>query len=354
MSIHSPSFERFLTAIARREPDRVPLAEVWVDPEIKQAFLGRPVCNLQDDLAFWLEAGYGFIPLDTDLYASQQVQMGIVVPHENTATLYEARRSQRNWVSSGAGMICNQEDIERFPWPEAEGMDYSAFTEIQELLPLGMKVIVSFGHIFTMAWQLMGFERFCTTLLDDLSLIQDIISRVGVETLRLMEKVLSFPCVGALWFQDDIAYTNGPMVSPQLLRQIFFPWLARAADLAHDAGRPLLFHSDGNLEPVLPDIVAAGVDALHPIEPKCMDIVALKHAYGDRLTLIGNLDLGYTLTRGTPDEVRQAVFHLIKNVAPGGGFLLGSANSVTNYVPLENYLAMLEAAFEYGHYPITL
>jgi uroporphyrinogen decarboxylase len=108
------------------------------------------------------------------------------------------------------------------------------------------------------------------------------------------------------------------------------------------------------LDLVVPDIIAAGIDALHPIEPKCMDIVKVKQQYGDRLALIGNLDLGYTLTRGTPEEVREAVLYLVKNVAPGGGFLLGSANSVTNYVPLKNYRAMLDATFEYGAYPINL
>ncbi|MGW8250995.1 MAG: uroporphyrinogen decarboxylase family protein [Anaerolineales bacterium] len=122
----------------------------------------------------------------------------------------------------------------------------------------------------------------------------------------------------------------------------------------YSAGRPLIFHSDGLLDQVLPDIIAAGVDALHPIEPKCMDIAAVKKAYGDRLALVGNLDLGYTLTRGTPQEVRDEVRYLIQNVAPGGGYLLGSANSVTNYVPLENYQAMLEAALDYGKYPIQL
>ncbi len=105
---------------------------------------------------------------------------------------------------------------------------------------------------------------------------------------------------------------------------------------------------------VLEDIVAAGVDLLHPVEPKCMDIVAVKKAYAGRLALMGNVDLGYTLTRGTPEEVRQEVRFLIQHVAPGGGYLLSSANSVTNYVPLENYRAMLKAAWDFGLYPISI
>jgi uroporphyrinogen decarboxylase len=354
MTAQKPSFDRVLTAIHRQEPDRVPIAEVWVDPEVKEAFLGHPVRTLQDDVNFWLSAGYDFITLDTDLYAAPQVQQSIVNPHSNTANQYQVHRQDRNWVASDARVIKDWEDVERFPWPTADSLDYSMYQQIEAYLPPGMKVVVTFGHIFTMAWQMMGFEHFCVSLLDDPALVMEIIKRIGEPTLQLLERVLSFPCVGAQRIHDDIAYTNGMMISPGLLRQIFFPWLRQSAEICHAAGRPLNFHSDGLLDQVLPDIIAAGVDVLHPIEPKCMDIVAVKAAYGDRLALIGNLDLGYTLTRGTPQEVRDEVRYLIQNVAPGGGFLLGSANSVTNYVPLENYQAMLEAAFAYGQYPIQL
>jgi uroporphyrinogen decarboxylase len=349
-----PSFERFLTAINRKEPDRLPVAENWVDPEVKRAFLGKPVANLKDEVEFWTAAGYDFVALDTDLYAAPEIQNRIVRSHANTAETYQSRREDRNWVSSHATVIRTWDDVARFPWPRASAVDLSAYEEIPSLLPDGMKVVVTLGHLFTAAWQMMGFEDFCMTLLDDPALVMNIIDRLGEETLLLMERVLDYDCVGAMWLQDDIAYTNGLMVSPKILRQIFFPWMKRAADVCHACNRPFLFHSDGMLDLVVPDIIEAGVDALHPIEPKCMDIVKVKQQYGDRLALIGNLDLGYTLTRGTPEEVREAVLYLVKNVAPGGGFLLGSANSVTNYVPLKNYRAMLDATFEYGAYPINL
>ncbi len=84
-----------------------------------------------------------------------------------------------------------------------------------------------------------------------------------------------------------------------------------------------------------------------------MNITEVKKTYGDRIALIGNVDLGYILTRGTPQEVRDEVRSLIMRLGPGGGYLMSSANSITNYVPLENYKALLEATFEYGRYPIS-
>jgi uroporphyrinogen decarboxylase len=126
------------------------------------------------------------------------------------------------------------------------------------------------------------------------------------------------------------------------------------ASIAHQAGMPFILHSDGKLWQVLDDLVALGLDALHPIEPKAMDINTVKQRYGHRLALFGNIDLGYTLTRGTPDEVRAEVRRRIRDLAPGGGYAVGSSNSVTHYVPLANFNAMREATFDYGAYPIHL
>jgi uroporphyrinogen decarboxylase len=98
------------------------------------------------------------------------------------------------------------------------------------------------------------------------------------------------------------------------------------------------------------DLIEIGVNALHPIEPKAMDIAEVKRRVGRKLCLIGNIDLGYTLTRGTPEEVRAEVRERIRTCAPGGGYCVGSSNTVTNYVPLANYKAMIEASREFGTY----
>jgi len=350
----SNSFDRFLTAIHRQEPDRIPFGELGIDPEVKQAFMGHPVLTLQDDVEFYITAGYDYVLVDTDLYASPQIQGIIIKPHSDTANAYDQRRQDRNWVDSKASAIQTWEDVEKFPWPTADQIDFSVYSEIKSLLPPEMKLLVTFGHIYTMAMQLMGFESFCIKLIEDPPMVKNIIDRLGNESMRLLEKILTYDEVGAVCIQDDIAYTSGLMISPRSLRKIFFPWLTRAAEICHSHGRPIIFHSDGKVDEVLPDIIAAGVDALHPIEPKCMNIEEVKKSFGNQIALIGNVDLGYVLTRGTPHEVRQAVRDLIKRLGPGGGYLMSSANSVTNYVPLANYKAMLEATFEYGRYPISL
>ncbi|MFQ6615020.1 MAG: uroporphyrinogen decarboxylase family protein, partial [Fidelibacterota bacterium] len=154
--------------------------------------------------------------------------------------------------------------------------------------------------------------------------------------------------VNALWYSDDIAFNTGLLMSPEVLRIYFFPWLKAIGDLASASGKPLIYHSDGVLFDVLDDIMDCRVNALHPVEPKAMDIRKVRQKAGNRLALIGNLDVGDILTRGTPESVRQAVRRNLSWMEGTPGYCLGSGNSIPEYVPIENYRAMLEAAFEFG------
>jgi len=129
------------------------------------------------------------------------------------------------------------------------------------------------------------------------------------------------PGVFAAWYGDDLAYTESLLVSPKILRKYFFPGMQELAGIAHAAGMPFIMHSDGRLWQVLDDLIALGVNALHPIEAKAMDIYDLKRRYGQKLAIFGNVDLGYALTEGTgtPEAIRAEVRQQIKELAPGGG-----------------------------------
>ena len=126
-----------------------------------------------------------------------------------------------------------------------------------------------------------------------------------------MRRVIKMPGVVAAWYGDDLAYTESLLVSPKIFRKYFFPWIEELAGIAHAAGMPFIMHSDGRLWQVLDDLIALGVNALHPIEAKAMDIYDLKRRYGQKIAIFGNVDMGYTLTEGmgTPDAVRAEVRH---------------------------------------------
>ena len=157
----------------------------------------------------------------------------------------------------------------------------------------------------------------------------------------------------AMWYGDDLAYADSTIVSPRVYRQYLFPWMEELAAIAHATNQPFIFHSDGKVWDVIPDLIAVGVNALHPIEPKAMDINLVKARYGDKLALIGNIDMDL-LSRGTPEQVRQQVRQRIKDFAPGGGYAVGANPGISYYVRRENYDAMRQAVFDFGKYPIEL
>ncbi|HEY6952023.1 MAG TPA: uroporphyrinogen decarboxylase family protein, partial [Bacteroidota bacterium] len=153
--------------------------------------------------------------------------------------------------------------------------------------------------------------------------------------------------VDILWYSDDIAFADGLLVSPKTLHEYFFPWLRKIGELARKANKPLLYHSDGLLWDVFGDIIDCGVDAIHPIEPKAMKIAEVKARFGDRLCLLGNVDVDI-LARGTEQEIRLIVRENIEKVGYNGGYCVGSGNSIPDYVKYENYLALLAASKEFG------
>jgi len=235
--------------------------------------------------------------------------------------------------------------------------DYNSETldAFHALAPAGMGIVSGVGGIFECTWQLMGFENFISKFADDFEFVEMMFHKIsGLFYESFKKTVTEKRFVKGMWYSDDIAYTGGLFISPSILRRYLVPFIKRLGDLCRHNGLLFFYHSDGNIEPLIPDLISAGVQVLHPIEPKAMDIKVLKKRYGKNLSFMGNIDLGYTLTRGTPFEVQEEVKSRIRDIAPGGGYILGSSNSITNYVPLDNYRALIETRNKYGRYPITL
>ena len=344
-----PDFERVIKTINHREPDRVPLAELQIDPPIMEKYLGRKLRGVQDEIRFWADHGYDFYNPKL-IYPVEDILK--FQSHKGKYALDTDEESERHWAPEHAGVITSLDDLRGVPWRESRDDDFRYIVEAAELLPDGMAIIAHVGGFFEFVWQLMGFEAFSYALADDTELIEALNEKVNGILFRHFENVISFDCVKAVWLCDDIAYTEGLMVSPDYYRRYVFPWHKKVGKVCRERGLPLIYHSDGDLRAVIKDIIDNGVNVLHPVEPKAMDIVELKKKYGDVLAFAGNIDLGYTLTRGTPEEVKAEVRERIKAIAPGGGYLCGSSNSIPEYVPLQNFEAMCEAVFEYGKYPI--
>ncbi len=337
-----PNIETFIQTLRRQKAAYVPMCELGVHPIVKERLLGRPLHTLKDEVDFWNQAGYDYVKLQPGADFNP-ARIGV----SEQKILKEDGSLGYNWAAEGAGVIINEQELERYVFPSPDDFDYSRFEQVQALLPDGMGVIGQYGDIFTMTWEMMGFESFSFALFENPELIRELNRRLGDLVVSMFEYFAQCDAVDVLWYSDDIAFSSGLLMSPDVLREYFFPWLKKIGDLAKKSGKPLIYHTDGVLWEVMDDIIACGVDALHPIEPKAMALAEVKQKYGDRLCLIGHVDVDL-LARGTPEQVREKVRQNIETAGYNGGYMVGSGNSIPDYVKFENYMAMLQAAKEFG------
>ena len=354
-----PDFERVRTTLLRQgQPDHVPMVEFTVWSGHKTRVLGHPLRGIADEIEFAQRVGYDHVPFNVGLQMDPTFNAALESRHyavdaqdDKGAT---GETVERRWAVSTSGVIRSHADFEAFPWPDPDAFDYTPLAEAAKLLPGNMRIIVQIGKVFNPVWWLMGFEAFSFALYDDPDLVARMCERIGRIQKRTLERSLEYASVGAYLHADDLAFNTGLLVARPVLQQYVYPWFRRMAEMTHQAGRLALFHSDGNLDTVLDDLIDLGYDAVHPIDPAAMDIVRTKERVRGRLGLLGNIDLRHTLPLGTPEEVEDEVAERIRVLAPGGGWCLSSANSIPDYVPFANYVAMQGAWLKYGEYPIRV
>jgi uroporphyrinogen decarboxylase len=353
-----PDFERIRMTAHHEEPDRVPLCEALIEYPIQSQFLGREVTpdDLRSQVEFWVKAGYDFIPITVGMMTPGKVTEESSISRVIREVMLKDSPDaddDKAWNLELTSFIHSRAEFEKFPWEIAGKLDFGKFHEIEDLLAEGMKAIAVSGKIFTLTWMLMGFNNFAMSLIMDEQLVADVFRKVAEIQFQALTEIFALPHVGAVWVVDDIAFGNGPIISPQALRDHVFPWYREMATRCHENDVLFFMHSDGDLMPIMEDLIELGLDVLQPIDPTCMDIVKVKEMYGDRLCLVGNV-ANELLRSGRPGEVEAVVKGLIRELAPGGGYCVGSGNSVPDWSKFENYMAMRDTTLKYGSYPISI
>jgi len=196
----------------------------------------------------------------------------------------------------------------------------------------------------------MGIIEFSYALYDQPDLVKEVHRRFSEWSAKVVEHLNQMD-FDFFWVNDDLADTKSPWMSREVYQEFFLP---SQKIVASTIKKPWVFHSDGNLLPILDDLLTLGMKGLHPVQPAAMDIKKVKSLYGSRICLLGNIDLDYTLTLGTEEEVDREVKERIGVAGQGGGYIITSANSITDYCKLENVQAMAKAVKKYGKYPLDL
>jgi uroporphyrinogen decarboxylase len=207
------------------------------------------------------------------------------------------------------------------------------------------------GTLFECAWLLRGLENLLVDFLanpDLAAALLDHLTATGIESARRLAEA----GVDVLLTGDDVGMQRGMMMSPELWRQWLKPRLAEIIAAAKKVKPDVLvfYHSDGNIEPIIPELIEVGVDILNPVQPECMDPAQLKREHGNDLAFWGTVGTQTTMPFGTPEEVKAAIRERIESTGQGGGLLLAPTHVIEPDVPWENVEAFFEAVEEYGWY----
>ena len=327
------SKERVLAALNLEVPDRVPWIESFVAPQVCAALLGRPV-----ETPAWARVP----PEVFEVLALDNISFDLRAPE------FAERMMSDGMLMVGRGYITGWDklDIIKLPDPHDERM-YEPMKEYLKKHKRDKLAMVCMRAGPANAYLSIGMEPFSLMMYDDPKFIKHVIGIFADWHAAVMEHLNEMD-VDMVRIGEDWAHKTGPFFSPKMIREFFIPPFKKVIERLK---KPWIYHSDGNIMPYLDDVLRELKPAgITNIEPGAMDIVQLKKDYGKRTCLIGNIDLNYTLTLGTPEEVEREVKERIEVIGKGGGYILASSNSITNYCKPENVLAVSRTLEKYGYY----
>ncbi len=337
------SRERVKAVFARQLPDRVPYCELYID----QAFAGK--------LDFW-QASEREALLQRKVFSAEEAKSisrrlgldNIFFPllQPNYCEMHVGNDGRS---FPGAGLIRSEADLAKVklpdPYDDALYADAAAFAKDKG--EFAAFFITRSGLAPTMLS--LGIDRFALALYDNLPLVERLLDIYFGWAYVVAERVSQLD-FDVYCTNDDFAFKTGMMFSPKMFRTLLEPRYKR---LREKIKLTWVVHSDGNIYEALDIFSEVGVHGVHPCENAAMDIRAAKKNYGSRLCILGNVDMNL-LGSGNPDEVDTEVKRLINDLAPEGGYIVTSGNSLASFLKTENVLAMSQAVRKYGRYPINL
>ena len=331
-----PDFEQFLKVLLRSgKPDHLPFYEHYASPEFVAERTGTNIHKMGYSdpgywdiyVDFWLGMGYDCIPMEIPLKCPLGEKHGAA-----------------SEGSESLAMIRTWEEFEKYPWPdEANPIEFEHFDTAAKLLPEGVKIVggVCMGP-YEWTSHLMGVMGLSYALIDEPGLVDAVFEKIGKLIHSADKQLGTMDAIGALRQGDDLGFKTSTFLKPELLRQFVFPTYKKIVEEAHKNGKPFILHSCGNLAAVYDDIIDdCKVDAKHSFEDAIMPVGEFKKQYGKRITPLGGLDVD-VICRATPDDLRAYTRKQIEACFYDGFWALGTGNSLTDYMPVENYIAVLE------------
>jgi uroporphyrinogen decarboxylase len=341
--------------LRRRAPNRVHHIELFLDAEMKDAACRHfglaqgvdvtdPVGAARRDAELHAFLGYDMFRVGV---ARKTVFPTATVAAADTSAAPGQKRGEREWQEEHRGPIQGWKDFEAYPWPTVADLDLRAVEWLEKNLPPNTGWFELTAHVFEILSFLLGYETLCYAVIDMPDLVDAILEKVGAFYVEFTRLLADFPKAAVIWGSDDLGFRSGTMMSPEFLRSKILPWHARCAEAAHARGKPYLLHSCGRIDAIMPDLMdAVRIDGKHSFEDTIQPVTEAKKLYGRRISILGGIDMDF-LCRADESAIRKRVRDTLEACLPGGGYCLGTGNTVANYVPLGSYLAMLDEGRSY-------
>ncbi|MDP6526662.1 MAG: uroporphyrinogen decarboxylase family protein [Kiritimatiellia bacterium] len=331
----APDFEQLLKVLRREVPDRPTLFEFFLNQPL-HARLAADTTGLEpgspeETVVAFRNAGYDY----ATILASDFHFPG-------------GEHSQAKTISLNDGsVIRDRATFEAYQWPDPAMADFTSLDRAAAVLPAGMKAVCQGPcGVLENVISLVGFDNLCFMLADDPELTAEIFDAVGRRIVAYYRTLVQYEAVGAIIGNDDWGFKTQPMISPDDMRRYVIPWHKRIVELAHDAGKPAIMHCCGNLAELMDDIIDdIRYDGKHSYEDAIQPVEEAYDTYGSRIAILGGLDVDFVI-RSTPEAVYRRAKEMLERAADRGSYALGTGNSVPEYVPDEQYFAMIAAATE--------
>lgn len=330
-----PDYRNLLNVLSGSKPDRPTLFEFFMNDPLYSFLLNGKPMDTSDINRYYMQragafetAGYDYVTI-----LACDLQFNPNDPH-----------SIKTKSLNDVPIICDRESFDAYTWPDAGSFDYSRLDYVGSRLSKGMKIIpCGPGGVLENVISLMGYDNLCYALYDDEQLVHDVCENVGRTLMEYYRIVSPRDDVCAVISNDDWGFNTQPMMSAGHLREFIIPWHREIVKLIHEAGKPAILHSCGNLETVMDDIISIGYDAKHSYEDNIIPVEDFYDKYKGRIAILGGIDLDF-VCRADPDDIyKRSRAMMNKGTA---GYALGSGNSIPEYVPVENYMAMIAAVYE--------
>lgn len=338
MDHRKPDFDNILKVLAKETPKRPTLFEFFMNKNLYEFLADNKAKNSTDELrnlrvviSACKNAGYDYATIPTSFMQTMRF--------EKAHSLEKESKSQNEGF-----VITDEQSFENYQWPNPEIGNYEVYEKLEKELPDGMRLVACGpGGVLENAIELVGYENLCFMSLANEKLTQEVFDAIGSRLLRYYEIVSSFSSIGAVISNDDWGFKTQTMFAPAMLRRFVFPWHKKIVTAIHAENKPAILHSCGNRSEIMEDIIDdMKYDGIHSFEDIISPVENEWEKYHKRIAILGGIDMDF-LSKSTTEQVKQRSKNLLILTEKDGSYALGSGNSIADYVPFENFKAMIES-----------